>query len=140
MHRMHSQAVQAPVCSRNAQHLALATLATILNPLCSANILADCSCRHFLTFEIKAPFRRTCELKPVMTLAWMPPAMTIRGMLAVTTSVIFHPLLKAMRYATADRHTQHHHEMTWNDVFDHLRKGVSFKGTIACTSAESACM
>ena len=96
---------------------------TILNPLCPANIVADRSWRRFLTFEIRAPFRRTCELKPVMTLAWMPPAMTMRGMLAVTTNVIFHPLLKAMRYATANRHTQHHREMTWNDVFDHLRKG-----------------
>ena len=55
-----------------------------------------------------------------MTLAWMPPAITMRGMLAVTTSVIFHPLLKAMRYATADRHAQHHLGMT---PLDHLMDG-----------------
>lgn len=45
---------------------------------------------------------RTMEEKPVMTLAWMPPAMIMRGMLAVTTSVIFQPLEKAIKYATAN--------------------------------------
>ena len=37
-----------------------------------------------------------------MTEAWMPPAMTMRGMEAVTTSVIFQPAEKAIRYATAN--------------------------------------
>lgn len=37
-----------------------------------------------------------------MTEAWMPPAMTMRGMEAVTTRVIFQPLLNAIRYATAN--------------------------------------
>ena len=44
----------------------------------------------------------TLEEKPVMTEAWMPPAMTMRGMEAVTTSVIFQPLENAIRYATAN--------------------------------------
>ena len=53
-----------------------------------------------------------------MTLAWMPPAMTMRGMLAVTTSVIFHPLEKAMRYATAKCLSTHTAFLT--HVEDHM--------------------
>ncbi len=52
---------------------------------------------------IRGPERvLTLEENPVMTEAWMPPAMIMRGMEAVTTSVIFQPAEKAIRYATAN--------------------------------------
>jgi hypothetical protein len=42
------------------------------------------------------------DVKPVMTEACTPPAMTMSGMEAVTTSVMRQPALNAMRYATAN--------------------------------------